>query len=263
MAHRYAAGTLGLLILAIGVSAWRRRRPGHWPVLPTVLVGLVMFQGLLGMWTVTLLLKPAVVTLHLLGGMATLALLCWLLLRNLPAPPALRLPESAPRGLAALALVVLVGQISLGGWTSTNYAAFFCADFPTCQGQWWPPADFAEGFVLWRDGARNYEGGLLHNEAGVAVHLSHRIGAVIAVLTLGALALRLLSGHASTTIRILGLALLIAVLAQFALGIANVLMRLPLPLAVSHNGMAALLLVLTVAANYFLRSPAAAAQETT
>ena len=260
MAHRYAAGALGLLILAIAVAAWRRRRPGHWPILPTALVLLVAFQALLGMWTVTLLLKPTVVTLHLLGGMATLAMLCWLVLRNLrwrrPVDPA----GPAIRGLALAALLVLTVQISLGGWTSTHYAAFFCPDFPTCQGQWLPPTDFATGFTLWHEGVQDYEGGILDNDAGVAVHLTHRIGAVVTTLLIGLLGLRLLVAADGPAPRLLGALLLVTVLAQFTLGV--VLMRLPLALAVAHNGVAALLLALTITANFLLRSPRAAAPET-
>ena len=161
MIHRYLAGTLGLLILTLAVLAWRwRGEPGQQKWLPTILVGLVAFQSLLGMWTVTLLLKPLIVTAHLFGGMATLALLWWCLLRQgghlrgLAAAPSLR-------AAAVVALVVLVGQIFLGAWTSSHYAALACPDFPTCHNQWWPETDFASAFTLWQGLGTNYEYGVL------------------------------------------------------------------------------------------------------
>ncbi len=159
MIHRYLAGTLGLLILALAILAWRRRmRPGattgvrRTPWLQTILVVLVAFQAALGMWTVTLLLKPAIVTLHLVGGMLTLSVLAWLAMRELPWRP---LPgyETAARlrPWTVLALVVVGCQIVLGGWVSTNYAALACTDFPTCHGTFAPPADYAHGFHVLRE----------------------------------------------------------------------------------------------------------------
>src|SRR5690606_15986918 len=171
MFHRYLASTLGLVCVAVAVVAWLNRRdPAQPPALPVILVGLVVFQGLLGMWTVTLLLKPIIVVAHLLGGLATLSLL--FLLARRPAP----LPASGGlKGLAAAAGAALVLQIALGGWTSANYAALACPDFPTCQTQWWPEiADFGEAFVLWRGIGIDYEGGVLDHPARVAVHFTHR-----------------------------------------------------------------------------------------
>ena len=146
MVHRYLAGLLGLAIAVIAALAWRRG-PGADRRLALALAGLVLLQGLLGMWTVTLALMPVIVSAHLLGGMATLALLVWLAARQDGQPARGR---ERP-GLAALALVALAIQIVLGGWVSSHYAALACADFPTCGGVWWPPADWSAAFRI--DGA--------------------------------------------------------------------------------------------------------------
>ncbi|MEY4640965.1 MAG: hypothetical protein RLZZ227_959, partial [Pseudomonadota bacterium] len=149
--HRYFAGTLGLVIIAINVLAWRNRHTRGQPFkLPLLLLGLVIAQGMFGMWTVTLKLWPQVVTLHLLGGFTTLNLL-WLLLLRLdnqtwPHPNIPLLHWQALKPLAAIGLALVVGQVALGGWTSSNYAALACPDLPTCQGRWLPPTDFAQGF---------------------------------------------------------------------------------------------------------------------
>jgi cytochrome c oxidase assembly protein subunit 15 len=171
MAHRYVAGILGLMVFALAVMAWRNRRHPRQPVkLPLFIAVLIVFQALLGMWTVTLLLKPAIVLLHLFGGLATLALLWLLYLRTRPEPPeAVARASGGLRRLSVVALAVLVLQIGLGGWTSTNYAALACPDFPTCQGQWWPETDFVEGFTLWRELGVDYEFGVLEGPARTAI----------------------------------------------------------------------------------------------
>ena len=244
MAHRYIAGLLGLMILAIAVMAWLGQQAPRIRLLTGGLLLLVLFQALLGMWTVTLLLKPFIVLLHLLGGMAIISLLYWLTLElQTPADPA---PPPAgfrllPRALAALAVLVL--QISLGGWTSTNYAALACPDFPACQGQVWPTMDFSEAFVLWQGLGIDYEGGVLDGPARTAIHMTHRIGAVITVATLLALALPALRAAATRAAALTMLALLFI---QVSLGIANVVFNLPLAVAVAHNGVAALLLLSVV-----------------
>ena len=253
MIHRYLASTLGLLIIALAVMAWRNRRdPGQPLAIPLLLVLLVCFQGALGMWTVTLLLRPLIVTLHLLMGMATLGLLAWTALNSSGARSA---PVAAGRGLrtwAALGLLVLFGQIALGGWTSTNYAALQCMDFPTCQGQWWPPTDFGSAFDLSGEPGVNYEGGRLDNAARVAIHLTHRIGALVTLVFLGALGIAALCAFPAGERRP-AWALLLVLLLQVGLGISNVLFNLPLGLAVAHNGGAALLLISLVALNHRLR----------
>ena len=242
MLHRYAAGGLGLLVLLLAALGWsgrapRRLRPGL-----NALLLLVAAQALLGMWTVTLQLQPLVVVAHLLGGFATLGLL-WLLW--LPAPAAEHRP-AVPRSLrrwAAAALAALLVQIALGGWTSANYAALACPDFPTCQGRWWPDGmDFEEAFVLWRGAGIDYEHGVLDSPARTAVHMAHRAGAAAAALLLLALAV---AGWRSDDTRLRrGVAALVILLAaQLGLGAANVLLQLPLPVAVAHHVTAALLLL--------------------
>lgn len=248
MIHRYAAGLLGIMVLALAVIAWRRRQePGQPVALPTFLLGLIIFQALLGMWTVTLLLKPLVVMLHLLGGMTTLAILFWLARRPAPLPIPV---DTGLRRFALFGLAVLVLQIALGGWVSTNYAALACPDFPTCQGRWWPAMDFATGFDPWHGIGIDYEGGILNNAARVAIHFTHRVGAVITAIVLGLLAWRAwrhpgLGGGAGW------LAAMLA--AQLVLGVVMVMTQLPLSLATAHNGVAALLLLTVVNLNKVVR----------
>jgi heme a synthase len=247
MFHRYLAGALGLLMLAIAAIAWRSRAEiGRSPRLATLLVAVVAFQATLGMWTVTMLLKPAIVTLHLLGGMTTLALIMWLALREIDPPPA---PTAARtlRPWAALGLAVLAAQIALGGWVSANYAALACPDFPACHGRWLPEMDFGHAFHVLRELGVTAAGAPLSQDALVAIHWTHRVGALITVLYLGALAVKGLRVPALALYSGLLLALL---LAQAALGIASVLTRLPLGIAVAHNGGAALLLVALVMLNF-------------
>jgi cytochrome c oxidase assembly protein subunit 15 len=249
MIHRYLASTLGLICVALAVLAWLNRREPNQPWrTPLALVALVVFQGLLGMWTVTLLLKPIVVVAHLLGGFATLALLVslgrW---RSTRFPQ----PTAALRALGVAAAAALVLQISLGGWTSANYAALACPDFPTCQTQWWPAiADFEEGFVLWRGLGVDYEGGVLDHPARVAVHFTHRLGAVLAAVLIGLLAWRLVREPAT---RGDGAAVLAALLLQLGLGVSIVWFGVPLAVAVLHNGVAAVLLLTVINANQRIR----------
>lgn len=248
MVHRYFAGTLGLLILAATVVAWQR---GVQRGLTTGVAVLVVFQALLGMWTVTLLLKPAVVSAHLLGGMATLALLWLLVLRTHDWFGGLSNGVRALRPWAVLGLGVLVVQIALGGWTSANYAALACTDFPTCHGSWVPQMDMADAFVLWRGLGINYEYGVLDHPARVAIHFVHRVGALVTFLVLGTLALVLI-GRGVGRLRTLGGVLGGLLLVQVGLGIANVVLSLPLHVAVSHNAVAALLLLTMVTLNHAL-----------
>ncbi|HJV24496.1 MAG TPA: COX15/CtaA family protein [Aromatoleum sp.] len=256
MIHRYLAGTLGLLILAIAARAWRcRSHPAvAWRV-AAALVGVVVVQGLLGKWTVTLLLKPAIVTAHLIGGLTTLGLLAWLALR---AHGVVR--DESPRGavvLARLAFVLLAGQIVLGGWTSTNYAALACADFPTCQGSLWPTADYLNAFHVVRELGMTADGQTLSLAALTAIHWAHRLGALLtgtALIALGWVLLRRQGTQAA------GFLLLGAVSLQIGLGIANVALGLPLALAVAHNAGAVVLLLVLVWINYRLRAMQAPAE---
>jgi len=251
MIHRYFAGIVGLFIIAIAVLAWRYRRdPGASPWLATILVGVLVLQAMFGKWTVTMLLKPAIVTGHLIGGLTVLALLVCLYARTLA--PVRREAGPALRMFALFAFVILAAQISLGGWVSTNYAALACSDLPTCRGAWVPEMDVANGFHVIRELGVGADGETLTIEALTAIHWMHRVGAVIAFVVVGALALALRrSGHAA-----LGNTLLAALVLQVLLGLANVWYSLPLPLAAAHNGGAAALVILMVLINYRLRAVA-------
>ncbi len=241
MVHRYAATMLGAAILAILALALKAGLPWR---LPAGLAVLVVAQGAFGAWTVTLKLWPQVVTTHLLGGFATLALL-WLLALSLRAPT--WRVDSGLRRLAALALVVLVLQVALGGWLTSNYAALACPDFPTCHGKWLPAADYASGFDIALSVGPNYLGGQMSSDARTAIHVAHRMGALAVLLSSGWLAIRLGSRPLAW--------LLAGVLAvQLALGIGNVLLLLPLSVAVLHNAGAAALLLVLVSVNFAARS---------
>ncbi len=253
MLHRYFAGALGVVILLLAVLAWRRREALD-VRLPVLLVALVTFQALLGMWTVTLLLKPVIVMAHLLGGFATLALLWWLTLRHRDPPVAIDAGGLKP--LAVTALVVLVGQIALGGWTSSNYAALACVDFPTCRNAWWPQGmDYGEAFVLWRGLGVDYEGGVLADGARVAIHFTHRLGAVVTTFVLASLALTAIAMRPSRAIMRAGIAVAVLLAIQVALGIGNVVLSLPLGVATAHNGVAALLLLSVVTVLHLSNPP--------
>lgn len=239
MGHRYLAGTLGLLILVLALLAWRLRRSA-W--LATSILALVLFQATLGAWTVTMLLKPAIVTAHLIGGMAILALLAWCYLSQLQgrkAAPELRIP-------AASALAVLAAQIALGGWVSANYAALACPDLPLCLGQALPPMDFRNAFHVVRELGQTPEGELLSREALTAIHWTHRMFALVALGVIGWAAWRARAHSRGLALAVGGLLLL-----QVALGLANVVVSRPLPLAAAHNAGAALLLVALVVLNFF------------
>lgn len=212
----------------------------------------IVFQALLGMWTVTWLLKPIVVMAHLLGGLLTFSLLTWMAWRAIGRPITL-VEAGSLRRWTMIGLVLLGLQIALGGWTSANYAALSCGtDFPQCVGQWWPPHDFREGFVLWRGIGVDYEGGILDGESRIAIQLAHRMMAGVLFVYLSCFCARLLQtpGMRSWTL-LLGT----LTVAQVALGIANVKLALPLQVAVMHNAGAALLLFVLVSLLARLRSP--------
>lgn len=259
MIHRYFAGTLGLVVLGLAIQAWRRRSdPEHPKRLPYALVGVVALQAAFGAWTVTLLLWPQVVMGHLLGGFLTLSLL-WLLTLKLgwTAETAGGSMRNAMKGFkpwALVGLVLLVLQIALGGWVSANYAALACPDFPACQGQWWPDADYRHGFNILQEVGPNYLGGVMYSEGRVAIHFSHRLGAILVALVLGTLAWRLWRTPEAWQLRPLGLTLAAVLALQVALGIANVVFSLPLLVATAHNAVGALLLLVMVSVNYRLRA---------
>ncbi len=271
MIHRYAVGTLSLLVILVAALAIRSRRERLIRVpLALALLATLVTQALLGMLTVTWRLHPVTVTLHLLFGMTTLALLWWVLL-SLPgaawggaAMQRAALPGAAAaqarslaRGLALLGLVALIAQIALGGWTSSNYAAVACPDFPTCQGAWWPASDYRNAFVLWRGLGVNYEGGVLDNSARVAIHLTHRLGAVVTTVALALAASLVLARGTLSFARAAAVAVLVALGLQLTLGISMVLERFPLWLATAHTAAAAVLLLATLALLHTLsRRPA-------
>jgi len=237
--------------------AWRRER-----LLPigyvVGLLAIVVVQGALGMLTVTWQLEPAIVTLHLLCGLTTLALLWWLILslarrRGGAWPAASARPGRgliAARRLAGLGLAVLAVQIALGGWTSSNYAALACPDLPTCQGSWWPPADFHAAFVLWHPRSNvDYEGGVLANPARVAIQLAHRLGALVTILALVGAAGAALRRGRSAEVQLAAALVLLMLALQLTIGVSMVLRGFPLWLATAHNAGAALLLLSTLALN--------------
>src|SRR5690554_6883480 len=261
MIHRYAAGTLGLVVFGLAASAVRQRRSGVPFKLPLFIAGFILLQGAFGMWTVTLKLWPQVVALHLLGGFTTLSLLTLLVLRlrkfsaadsgvaKTEAEKPLK-PTAAASRLASLrpwlygGLLLIVLQIALGAWTASNYAAVACTDLPTCQGQWWPEGmDFQHGFDITQHVGPNYLGGQLTADGRVAIHVSHRLGAVLVLIYLGLLLLRLwhqrgASGLENSVLLVAG-----ALVVQVCLGLANVWLHIPLAIAVAHNAMGAGLLL--------------------
>jgi cytochrome c oxidase assembly protein subunit 15 len=254
MTHRYAAATLVLLSFAAVVLIIHKRKLPRQPVLiATLLLILLFLQGLLGKWTVTLHLHPLVVMSHLLGGLALLSLLWWLLLRLKPFHiPTYTPSEKTLRPWAMLALLLILLQISLGAWTSANYAAFVCPDFPLCQGQWWPPMDFSPAFHLGFNWQQNYEGGVLSTAARTAIQMSHRLGALITTSYLACLLYKLLRIRHRSVLRAIGLIILLLLIMQIGLGVLNVLWALPLWIAMAHNAVAALLLLTLITLNVYL-----------
>ena len=250
MVHRYLASSLGVLIIAIVVVSLRNRQDQDQPFkLPIFLLGLVILQGIFGMWTVTLKLWPQVVTAHLLGGFTTFCLLWLLSLRLSGWKRVDRFDLSInrlPTALALITLLAVVAQVLLGGWTTSNYAALACPDLPTCQGQWIPDADYGHGFNFFQQIGPNYLGGQLDAAGRIAIHYSHRIGAIIVSVLCLMLAWRLMK----VGFRALGYLLVAVLFTQVALGVSNVAFLLPLPVAVLHNLVGALLLALVVTVNY-------------
>jgi len=251
MLHRYAAALLGLMAVALAVISWRRREREDYPFrLPTLILFLLVWQAFFGMWSVTLKLLPQVVTFHLVAGMTTFSLL-WLLALRLGSRP-WQLGEVAERQLARFKpwLVVLLGalllQIALGGWTSANYAAFACGDFPTCQGQWWPEMDFKNGFDFTQEVSPSYLGGKLETEARVAIHVTHRlVGLVLAVLTF--IIAGALLWVKNNQVRVLAMTLVMLMAVELLLGLANNLLMAPMLTALLHHLFSALLLLVLVA----------------
>ncbi len=253
MVHRYFAMSIGVLIIAQVVIAWTarwRRRPlPVSPWWPTGLLALVIVQGIFGAWTVTMKLQPVIVTLHLLLGLTLLGALGWLAARQTPFVVD---PEvSRYRVAACIALILLIVQIALGGWVSTNYAMLACSDFPTCNGQWLPSMDFQHGFHLWRALGMTKDGDAITQDALVAIHWTHRMFALVVVAYCVWLALRL---RLFPSVRGFAYGMLAVVVIQFLTGLANIVLQWPLLVAVAHNGGAALLLLLIVMLNFRILS---------
>jgi len=242
MIHRYFALTLGIIIASLLVWALLFRKDRDQPLGAVALLFVVVcLQGALGAFTVTMLLKPLIVTAHLFGGLTTLALLWWLSLT--PETRQLSVREAGLRKYALVGLAALIVQIFLGGWTSSNYAAVACPDFPTCQHSWWPRMDYRDAFVLWRGLGLDYEGGVLANPARVAIHFTHRLGALVAGSILISLGVLIAASAKSRRLRGAGGLLVFAVLLQISIGVATVHWGVPLPLATLHNAGAAFLVL--------------------
>ena len=247
MAHRYLAGTLGLVVLTLFFLAWAARREIKTsPFTSTWLLLIITFQAMLGMWTVTMLLKPAIVSAHLLGGMTTLALFMWLAHRHWGNYSTFVMPSGRLKVAIRFALVIIFMQIILGGWTSTNYAALACTDFPTCHGVWVPAMDFKDAFHLVRNLGQNANGGALSLASLTAIQWTHRVGALVTFIYLGVLAINVFQYW---QLKRLAVMLLLVLCTQVALGIANLILHLPLVLAVAHNFTAGLLVIILVTLN--------------
>jgi cytochrome c oxidase assembly protein subunit 15 len=265
MIHRYLAMSLGLLILGIAVIAWRNRLrqaasavrlPGsdaHW--LGTGLLLLLLVQAMLGKFTVTLLLKPGVVTLHLLGGMLILSVLFRMAIGEFVDRGRVAVDRAARLvPWAAGGIVLLIGQIILGGWVSTNYAALTCLDFPTCHGTFLPPMDFQHGFHVLRELGEAPDGSPLSHESLNAIQWAHRLGALVITAYLGMLGLLALR---IPGVSVAAASMLLLLVAQVTIGILNVVWLLPLWLATLHNFGAALLLCSVVMLKFMITRPAA------
>ena len=240
----------GELILLLQAIRWSNADAAR---LSTAILMVIVFQAMLGMWTVIWLVKPIIVMSHLLGGLLTFSMLTWLAWQSTPDTQLVQGIAPKLRVLLWIGLVLLIIQIALGGWTSANYAALACgSDFPTCQGQWWPEHDFKEAFVLWRGIGVDYEGGVLDGAARVAIQLTHRMMAVVVFGHLLFVSLRMVMTHG---LRYWGVVLAVLLCSQVALGIGNVMLNLPLWTAVAHNAGAAALLFVIVGLLARLRAP--------
>ena len=251
--HYYSALVLALsgILSLLGFALWA----GPLPYIryTAILLSVIIFQAMLGMWTVTWLLKPIVVMAHLLGGLTTFSMLTWLAWRTTPRAELIQGVAQPLKKLLWIGLALLAVQIALGGWTSANYAALSCGiDFPRCLGQWLPAHDFTEALVLWRGVGVDYEGGVLDGPARVAIQLLHRGFAVVVAVYLLFVAIKMIR---TPGLVYWGTLLAVLVCAQVALGISNVVYALPLSVAVAHNAGAALLLFTIVGLLARLQEP--------
>ncbi|WP_070969580.1 COX15/CtaA family protein [Vibrio sonorensis] len=257
MIHRYFAGALGLLVLFISVCCVVQKRMS--PTLPVLTVFTIVFQALLGMWTVTMKLMPVVVMGHLLGGFTLLCLMSviyWRLNANQDivdhsyVTPMFRL-------LSVVALITIGLQIALGGWTSSNYAALMCTNLPVCEGDWVSHLDFKHAFQLIQPVQESYEFGTLDYGARMTIHVTHRFGAFVVAVLVSFLVFQSFE-QGDREISKAGWWAFAFLVVQIALGISNVLFSLPLPVAVAHNLVAALLLVNVLYINFLVWHPAEA-----
>ena len=253
MIHRYIAGILGVMILVIAFMSIKLRDQINYSLKwPFFLLGLVIFQAALGMWTVTLLLKPAVVTSHLLGGMTVLGILTFLMHRNYGTHRENFVSDPFERKIIRFSLVLLFIQIALGGWTSTNYAALACTDYPTCHGSLIPEMDFSNAFTIFRELGVTSLGEPLSLEALHAIQWVHRVGAIVLLIYLLFVAYILKVNQGFNMWRNV---LILVITLQFIIGIANLLLHLPIVLATLHNLGAALLVVILVGINSRITKP--------
>jgi heme a synthase len=251
MAHRYAAGTLVLLILFIifrQIRTFRKKINRPWR-LPLALISLIAFQAILGMWTVTFKLLPVVVMSHLLGGVlifGVLSYLCW----QFSEVGSLNMPKFTR--WVNFGLVIVFLQIALGGLVSANYAGIACIGFPKCNGALIPTLDFTKAFDLFPGIGANYQGGILDNTSRVTLQFVHRLGAIVTAIYVMILASSLFFSTRSRALKFVAFSALVVVLTQFSLGVLNVVYLLPLWIAVAHNGFAALLFSLMVSLRYLV-----------
>jgi cytochrome c oxidase assembly protein subunit 15 len=254
MIHRYFAGALGLLILAIALLSVKNRAQGTPLRLPLLILVIVIFQAALGMWTVTMKLMPIVVMAHLLGGFTTLCLLFLLYLRLKPHRinrTDFSIKKYGRFGLLGIAL--LTGQIALGGWTSSNYAALSCVELPICQSGWQEQMNFENSFDLIPPERESYEFGHLSHDERVTIHVVHRFGAIAITIYLTWLLLMIYFKAQTSTFKTSAVVVGVVLIIQLSLGVSNIWFSLPLSVAVGHNLVAACLMLSLIALTYRLR----------
>lgn len=249
MVHRYLATILGVVVIALLVWAYRRRHIDSY-ALPLVILVAIIFQGMLGMWTVTLKLHPSIVMSHLMGGLTIFALIVWLACSRTPGITPYRYAGHVKQWMVVVGFLLLLMQIALGGWTSANYAALACVGFPQCNGVWWPQMDFVQALDVFKQYGPNYEFGVKDGPARMAIQMMHRMGAVVITLYFAWLIFKLTRNRELLP---MGMSLLALLVIQIALGIINVTYSLPLLVATLHNGVAALLIANMVVLLYKTR----------
>lgn len=244
--HRYFAATLGLIAILLTYISFKTKEDKKLRWWSLGLLVFICCQGLFGYLTVSLKLLPIIVTGHLFGGFFTLSLFFFIFIKagNFEVLNKMRVPQL--KFISLIALIILLFQIFLGAWTSTNYASLACVDFPTCQGSYLPEMDFKQGFDFSQEVGPNYLYGLLDNSARVAIHYSHRISAIIVTIVFLILISKLWFSSAAPLASTIGILLL----TQISLGIINVIYVLPLYVAIAHNLVAATLLLATFTVNY-------------